>query len=148
MQEKSYSFVQIRSEVRYEFVSVSAEKEVKKVVTFVPTEIDNVYNLALLDELPDGTTSDTTETKNNDMITVLATVIKIIDDFLDKDNNALVFFQGSDERRQRLYQIVISRELDEIQKQFWVFGGNDSTPEPFVKNKNYEFFLISKLKIR
>jgi hypothetical protein len=144
MQEKGYSFVQIRSEVRYEFVSVSAEKEVKKVVVFSPIENQRFYNLALLDTLPNGQLSDITETHNQDMITVLATVIKIVDDFLDANPQIVVLFKGSDERRQRLYRIIIGRELTLIQQKFRVFGGKDNIIEPFRENQPYQFFLISK----
>lgn len=144
MQEKGYSFVQIRPEIRYEFVSVSDEKEVKKVVVLSPIENQQFYNLALLDTLSNGQLSDIIETNNRDMITVLATVIKIIDDFLDNNPNIIVLFKGSDERRQRLYRIIIGRELKHIQEKFKVFGGKNSSIEPFEENQPYEFFLISK----
>jgi len=49
MNETSYPFGQTRAEFRYEFTSVSKQKEVRKVVLFSAGEDDQFYNLALLD---------------------------------------------------------------------------------------------------
>ena len=84
MNEDSYSFEHPRIEYHYEFKSISTEREVRKIVSFTLTDLVDVYNLALLDVLPDGQTSDMTETKNKDMILVLATVVQIIIDFFSK----------------------------------------------------------------
>lgn len=74
---------------------------------------------------------------------VLATVIRIIDDFLHQYPNAIVLFRGSDERRQRLYRLIINRELSEIQKKFIVLGGfDDLQPESFQADQQYDYFLI------
>lgn len=145
MQESSYPFSLARTELRYEFESISTNKTIKKVVLF--TAIDDhkqFFNLALLDVLPNGQTSDLSESKNQDMITILATVIKITIDFLDKNQQAIVLFQGSEQRRQRLYRILVNRELIAIQDQFNIFGSLNDQVEPFQSNRPYDFFLITK----
>ena len=144
MNESPYLFTQPDITYRYEFTSVSTQKEIKKVVVLTLTELENVYNLALLDILPDGETTDMVESKNKDMTIVLATVIKIITDFLDKNPKVYVLIQGNDAKRQRLYQILINRDFESINKYFKVLGGNDSLIEPFQKNHSYEFFIVSK----
>ena len=146
MNENAYSFKDPRIEFHYEFRSVSAEKEVQKVVSFTLTDISGVYNLALLDVLPDGQTSDITETKNKDMILVLATVVQIIIDFFSKNPGVYVLIRGSDSKRQRLYQILINREWDIIKEQFEVLGGNGLNLENFETNDTYEYFIISKIQ--
>ena len=73
MEEKSYPFSVITNEYKYEFLSISETKQVKKVVLFTKVSRENVYNLALLDELENGELSDNTETNNNDLQTVLST---------------------------------------------------------------------------
>lgn len=145
MNEVPYSFEPPRIDFRYEFISVSKQKQVKKVVHFSPTDVEGLYNLALLDVLYDGKTSDLTETNNKDMNTVLATVVQIIIDFFDKNPTNFVFIQGSDARRQRLYQIVINRELELIQKHFRVLGYDGKNIEVFQSGQPYEYFIISKL---
>lgn len=144
MNERPYSFSPPRIDFRYEFTSVSAQKEVRKLVHFSPTDEDEFYNLALLDILDDGSTSDLTDTNNYDMPTVLATVMQIIVDFFHKNPESFVFIQGSDTRRQRLYQIVINRELELIEKQFRVLGYSGTDIEIFQRNHPYEYFIISK----
>jgi hypothetical protein len=144
MDEQAYSFQEPQANYIYRFKSSSSEKEVTKLVKFTLTDTENVYNLALLDLLPDGQTSDITETKNKDMVTVLATVIKIVVDFLDKFPTVAVLFSGSDQRRQRLYRILIGRELQTIQKKFNVFGSIGNEIEFFEPNQAYDFFIITK----
>jgi hypothetical protein len=104
-----------------------------------------VYNLALLDLLPNGEKSDITETRNKDIRIVLATIIHIINDFFDKNHLAIVLFKGSDERRQRLYRIVISQEFPKLSQQFRIFGSIGEIIEPFEANRSYDFFLVTKL---
>lgn len=130
-------------EYRYDFVSVSADKEVSKIVLFTLTNSSGVYNLALLDLLPDGQTSDMSETKNKDMRTVLATVVQIVMNFLDKNPLSIVLFQGSDQKRQRLYRIIINQEFERINQQFRVFGSINGQIESFEPNRPYSFFLVA-----
>jgi hypothetical protein len=62
---------------------------------------------------------------------------------LNQYPTAILHFRGSDERRQRLYRLIISRELSEIQKKFIVLGGfDDFQPAPFQANQQYDYFLI------
>lgn len=144
MEEKPYPFALVRTEFRYEFLSISSKKEVKKVVLISQTDYLDIYNVALLDVLDNGETSDITETNNNDFKTVLATVIQIIDNFLSKYPKNYVIFKGSDERRQRVYRIIISRELSKINEKFQVFGIIEGIPIAFEANQTYDFYLIKK----
>ena len=146
MDETPYQFEQPTTEIRYDFVSISQEKEVAKRVSFTASNYQNIYNLALLDVSENGETSDITESRNKDMKTVLATVIRIIEDFLNRNNQNIVVFKGSDERRHRLYRLVIARELQEIQQSFHVFGSINGLqkPEPFRADEPYEYFIITK----
>lgn len=143
MEEKAYSFSHVRTEFRYEFFSTSDDKIVKKVVLFTETSASMVYNLALLDELQNGELSDISETNNKDLVMVMATVIQIIDEFLKINPDYFVIFKGSDKKRQRLYRIIISRELFKIQKKFDIFGGiGDDFITDFEPNKEYDFYII------
>ena len=144
MNELPYEFSLVKKEYRYEFLSVSTVKKVQKVVLLTQTQYPNIYNLALLDTMENGTLSDITVTDNNDLKTVLATVIKIIDSFLNENPNSFVIFKGSDDRRYRLYRIIISRELAEIQKSFKVLAIKNNEIISFSSETEMDFYLIGK----
>lgn len=61
MDEPVYPFEHPITEIRYDFKSISREKEVNKRVIFTTSDFQNVYNLALVDVLEDGRLSDITE---------------------------------------------------------------------------------------
>lgn len=144
MTEKPYPFSLTRTEFRYEFVSVSQDKAVNKVVLFTQTDSPLIFNFALLDVLENGKMSNVSVTNNDDLRTVLATVIKIIEDFLNKNQDRFVVFRGSDDRRQRLYRIVIGRELELLQQSFQIWGVVDNELTIFELNKEMDFYLIGK----
>ena len=148
MQENPYQFKRPTIEISYDFKSISQEKEVEKRVVFSTSDYQSIYNLALVDVLEDGTLSDIVETRNKDMKTVLATVVRIVEDFLNINPQNIVIFKGTDERRQRLYRLLIGRELTKIEERFCVFGGvkGNSKPQLFQRDVPYDYFIITKIK--
>lgn len=73
----------------------------------------------------------------------MATVIKIIEDFLSQNKDFLVEFRGGDEKRHRLYRIIISRELTKINEKFEVYGGkNEDFITKFEVNQQYDYSII------
>jgi hypothetical protein len=144
MEEQKYPFSLVQRELRYEFWSRSEEKEIKKIVIFTKVGYveDNFYNLALMDELANGDLSDISESRNNDMKTILATVFGITNDFLMKNPDAIVAFKGSDYRRHRLYRIALNREKERLSEKFIIAGYTDGEVYPFEINGEYEQFLI------
>jgi hypothetical protein len=147
MEEQKYPFKLIQPELRYEFWSRSEEKEIKKIVIFtkIGYKEDNFYNLALMDELANGDLSDISESRNNDMKTILATVFGIANDFLIKNPDAVIAFKGSDERRHRLYRIALNREIDRLSDKFIIAGYTNGEVYPFEVNGVYQQFLIQKI---
>lgn len=142
MQEQFYPFTLQDREFRYEFISKSPEKQVNKVVLLTLTDNHQVYNLALLDVLEDGSLCDLVETKNKDFKIVLATVFRVIIHFLEAKPSHYVVFSGSDSRRHRLYRIVLSKEQKEISKIFRVWGIVDGIYEEFCSDTDYQYYLI------
>jgi len=140
----TYPFTLPRTEVRYQFQSVSSQKITQKVVLFTETERPEVYNMALLDVLETGVLSDITITDNKDMRTVLATTMRITADFLGSNPGKIVTFTGSDDRRTRLYRILLSRELASIQQTFVVLGEVNHYIEIFQPNRPYSRFYTLK----
>jgi len=144
MNELTYEFSLVKKEFRYEFLSVSPLKEVQKVVLMTQTQYSSIYNLALWDTLENGTLSDMSVTDNDDLKTVLATVIKIINSFLNENPNSFDIFKGSDARRHRLCRIIISRELVEIEKSFKVLAIKNNEIISFASENEMDFYLIGK----
>ncbi|GAB4040548.1 DUF6934 family protein [Spirosoma jeollabukense] len=141
-----YPFVTLDSSedvVIYSFVSVSPEKTIQKLIFFTRSE-SGIYNMALVDLLESGELSDMSISNNQDMEIVLATVIRVLSDFLNRKSDAIVTFQGSTPERTRLYRIVISKFLPEIIFIFDVGGLTLSGEyEPFRPNQNYTGFVVS-----
>lgn len=94
---------------------------------------------------PEYMLSDITESRNKDMKTILATVMGIIINFLEANLGKIIAFKGSDERRQRLYRLIISRDLNELEKEFVILGiSSEGESEPFQSNRLYDYFVILK----
>lgn len=134
--------------VIYSFVSVSPAKTIQKLIFFTASE-PGIYNMALVDLLESGELSDTSISNNQDMETVLATVIQILSDFLHHKLDAVVTFQGSTPERTRLYRLIISKFLAEIVFTFDVGGVTLSGEyEPFRPNQNYTGFVVSLKELK
>lgn len=146
MQEESYPYTSNNRYFRYEFESVSDSKIVRKVVRITRTDVPNVFNLALLDILADGTLSDISESRNRDLRKILATVFRIIIDFYTHKPRAFLLFRGSDPRRHRLYSIVIAREFNLLSERFVIYGIKNDALWPFVQNSHFDFYLIEYRK--
>lgn len=143
MKQKYYKYLSDEECLWFEFESVSKQKTVKKVIVYSPFQ-DNIdiFNLGLVDELEDGSYSDKTVTNNDDMPKVMATVIRTLLRFFEKYPTKMVYIEGSTLERTRLYQIIIAREISEIEKTFTVYGLLDSVAEHFQKNQNYNAFVV------
>jgi hypothetical protein len=144
MDEQPYPFQRDSVEYSYRFESVNGQTVVQKLVLITATGRANIYNLALLDELPDGELSDTVVTNNKDMPTVLATVFSIVADFLDRFPDYALVFRGSDARRDRLYRMVLGREFVRLNQVYEIFGFDGNQFVLFEANGSYQFFLIRK----
>ena len=62
---------------------------------------------------------------------------------LDEYPESKVYFYGSTSVRTRLYQILISKYIQEADNVYLVKGIKNNIEEIFVKNVNYDAFLIS-----
>ena len=76
MDNPFYDFQVLDEAQQFDFESVNKQRTIKKIVRYSATNIENLYNLSLVDILPDGLESDTSVSDNQDMKTVLATVFQ------------------------------------------------------------------------
>ena len=129
----------------YTFISEGKQGKILKMIRF--QEIDeSMFNLGFGDfiqstwQVDDKVVSD-----NGDMVKVLATVLEILDIFLNENPEISVFNTGSSPSRVRLYQIAITTNLSSLSKKYLISGFREGGWEDFQKNISYEAFLVQKL---
>ena len=142
MDKPAYPFKVSENGQYFEFQSVSIDKVVQKIVEFRELETPNIYNLALVDVKQDGTYDDMSVSNNQDMETIIATVIRTIQVFLTFQPKAKVLFMGSTPSRTRLYRGIINKYFEKAEPIYEIHGITDWVNEPFQGHKTYEAFLI------
>jgi hypothetical protein len=149
MQNEKYNLTFDSDLINFRFESVGQKGVIQKLVIFQKIdENQDIYNLAFgdLDEKTNEI-DDEIITNNGDSEKVLFTVASTIYIFTYKYPNARIVLEGSSKSRTRLYQIGISKFLDEIEEDFVVFGLIEKDWFLFEKNQKYEAFLIQKKRI-
>lgn len=129
----------------FEFNSFGPKGRIRKIVQFTKTNWKDIYNLGFGDKNENtGEISDFSISNNSDSNRVLVTVASSVSAFTIRYPNLWVYATGSTDSRTRLYQIGISRHLDEIQLEFEIFGLRENEWIPFLRNINYEAFIIKR----
>ncbi len=149
MQNDKYSFSFDTDLINFRFDSVGTKGVIPKLVMYQKIDEDpDVYNLAFGD-LDENTNDidDTIITNNGDSEKVLVTVASTVLVFTHKYPDAWIVLEGSSKSRTRLYQMGISKYLEEIKNDFNVFGLIGKDWFIFEKNQRYEAFLIHKKHI-
>ena len=143
MRYETYLLETRESMMTFEFISKGPKGSVKKRVQYTKFKQGNFYNLAFGDVNKNNDIDDKTVTHNNDTHKVLATVAKTVYTFLEKYPNAAIYVKGSTFARTRLYRMIISNNLEEINEQFKVFGFfDDKGWVVYEKNNDYSAFLV------
>ncbi|HEY4198818.1 MAG TPA: hypothetical protein VGM63_24930 [Mucilaginibacter sp.] len=137
-----------RNLTTFEFISEGPKGRIPKLIQFMPTNYENLYNLAFGDKHSEtGEIDDLVVSNNNDSELVLATVVATMYAFTDKYPDALVYATGSTKARTRLYKIGISKYFEDAENDFDIYGQIHDEWELFVKGKDYEAFVV-KRKLR
>lgn len=137
--------------LEFEFLSTGPKGKIKKMVRFTAMETADpsleIYNLAFGDyKDADNIIDDLVVSNNKDPQKILATVAEAVMSFTDGKSEAFVFAQGSTPARARYYAMGIAANLDELRRNFEIWGNVDGQWEPFQRNKRYEA-LLAKRKI-
>ena len=104
MKGNFYDFEGSPDALRFEFDSISPQKQISKVVEYTPLPQNlNVYNLGFGDKKEDDTIDDLVVSNNKDMELVLATIIQTMFKFFEARPDKTLIFLGSTESRTRLY---------------------------------------------
>ncbi|MGG7665839.1 DUF6934 family protein [Dyadobacter sp. BHUBP1] len=149
MQLNTYPLLKNEDLKSYYFWSTGPNGTIKKVIVFQLVDPEQaLYNLAFGD-LFEGAEilNDLVITNNGDTRVVLATVGKAVVEFLEDFPNATIVAVGSTPVRTRLYQINISRFINEILQEFVVEGYFDGSWELFEGNTNYDAFMLKKKRL-
>jgi hypothetical protein len=143
MNDPFYDFTVLDEAHRFDFLSIG-RTAIHKAIVYNATQIPNVYSLMLADIEQDGELNVYSISNNGDMRHILATVYKSIVHFLNLRPNAIIAFTGSTSSRTRLYRSGTSIHLNELRKNFQVFGQKNDAPEPeaFMPGNDYEYFVI------
>lgn len=140
-----YELVAEKSLQVYEFVSEGPKGQIPKLIKFSETALKGFYNLAFGDKNFDtGDINDKAISNNGDSEQVLATVVAAVYSFTDANRDVWVYATGSTKSRTRLYRMGLSKYMDEVQKDFYVFGQLEGEWEEFRFDIDYTAFVVKR----
>ena len=129
----------------YEFLSEGLKGKIVKLIQFTATNYHDVFNLAFGDkDAKTGQIDDKVISNNGDSEMVLATVVSAIYAFTDKHPDCWIYATGSTKSRTRLYRMGITKYMKEVKQDFEIFGEINKAWESFVKEIDYESFLVKR----
>jgi hypothetical protein len=150
MRLEKYESKANKTETKYTFISQGPNGNILKGIEYSKTKVygfRNVYNLAFGDiDLNSGEIDDLVVTNNQDREKVLATVANTVIIFTKRRPKAHIYIRGSTRPRTRLYQMAISKYLDELSENFDIKGQFKEIWLPFNKTTNFDAFLIIRKK--
>lgn len=129
----------------YEFCSEGPKGKIKKIVQFFRFTMDGreYFNLFLGDwDEEVNSANDFIVSNNQDSQKVLVTVAQIVLEFTKCFPNAIIYAKGNTPSRTRLYQMGISKHWFEISELFTVLGQINNKWQLFLKNVNYDAFMV------
>lgn len=132
----------------FEFKSVGPMGVITKIVSYKKINSEGLYNLGFGDKDEEtGFVNDLAVTNNQDSKKVLLTVSKTLYLFTEKEPDAMVLVMGSTDARMRLYQMGISNNLADIEKDFSILGFTDGAWQIYRRNITYQAFLARRKKV-
>jgi hypothetical protein len=130
----------------FEFDSIGSKGKVTKIIQYTEMSVKGYYNLGFGDlDIETKEVNDEIVTNNGDGQKVLATVVSTVYAFTGKNPEAYVYATGSNDARTRLYRMGITNNLEELKKDFLVYGlRNDEEFETFIVGEDYLGFLVTR----
>ncbi len=145
MKVEKYELESVGEFAIFEFVSEGPKGMIRKRIEFQKTYDPLIFNLAFGDKNPiTGEIDDTVVSNNGDSEKVLATVVDAVYLFLDSYPNAAIYATGSTPARTRLYRMGITRNFDQMRKDFLVFGQIGNEFYSFEIGVAYECYLAHR----
>jgi hypothetical protein len=129
----------------FEFTSEGPRGQILKLIKFSETALKGYYNLAFGDkDIEVGDIDDRVVSNNGDSEQVLATVVSAVYMFTEVHRDVWVYATGSTKARTRLYRMGITKYIDEVEKDFYVFGQLEGEWEEFKKDMDYTAFVVKR----
>jgi hypothetical protein len=147
MKYEAYSDIRERRDLGvFDFISMGKCGTIPKRISFIPTALPYVYNLAFGNLKEDGKIDDISVSDNGDRNKILATLARVIDQYTRKYPERLIYFRGSTKERTRLYRMAVGLNLEELSETFDIYAemNNDFDFVPFHKNMEITAFLIKR----
>ncbi len=140
-----YELIAEKSLKVYEFTSEGPKGQIPKLIKFSETALKDFYNLAFGDKnFNTGDIDDKVISNNGDSEQVLATVVAAVYSFTDLNREVWVYATGSTKARTRLYRMGISKYIEEVQKDFYIFGQLEGEWEDFEIGVDYTAFAVRR----
>jgi len=145
MKVEKYQLKSESSLTTFEFISEGPKGLIRKRIEFQTTTDPRLFNLAFGDKnLTTGEIDDQVISNNADSEKVLATVIGAVYAFFDQHPDTFVYAKGSTKARTRLYRMGISRYLEEMRRDFYLYGQAGEDFFPFQLGTEYDGFLTPR----
>ena len=132
----------------FEFMSEGQNGLIRKRVEYSLTDKVNIYILSFGDvDSENDDFDDEVISNNNDTKKVLSTVASTVYLFTAVFPKAIIYAEGNNATRNRLYRMGISNNLEELQETFNVYGFIENKGWfEYEKNKNYSSFFVKRKK--
>lgn len=128
----------------FEFLSVGRRGVIAKRIIFAPTDFPDIYNMTYGDIDINNEINDLTISDNGDRNKILATLAYVIEEYLEKYPDRIIFFTGSTYGRTRLYRMAISINIEYLSSKFNIHCQTDNGIIEFEEHTQITGFLISK----
>lgn len=144
MDQLYYDVKEFQEGHRFEYLSIG-QTIIHKAIVFHEMKIPFLYSLTLGDIGSNGLVSFESRSNNGDMARSLATVYRTVEQFLTNNPRALIAFNGNTASKTRLYQMVISKYLDQFSERYLIWGirSDDDQRESFRRNQQYSGFFVT-----
>jgi len=140
-----YELVAEKSLRVYQFTSEGPKGQIQKLIKFSETALKGYYNLAFGDKNTEtGDIDDTVVSNNGDSEQVLATIVSSVYMFTETNRDVWIYATGSTKARTRLYRIGITKYIDEVKQDFFVYGQLEGEWEEFKKDIDYNAFVVRR----
>ncbi len=130
---------------RFEFISEGRNGSIRKLIEFQETTDAGLFNLAFGDkDMLSGKMNDLAVSNNGDTEKVLATVVAALYAFCKRYPMAFVYASGSTKARTRLYRMGISKFIEQVQADFFIYWQLGDEFFEFKSDIDYDGFLVQR----
>lgn len=144
MNQDSYP-ITVQEKIRYTFISEGINGYIIKAVIFQEMG-EGIYNLALLDYIPnENKWDDKSNSNNGDLPKIMRTVLVVILQFFEKNPNKIIYIEGNTEIRKKLYDRIIKNYYQDFSNQVGILVDTGlGLQQPFLDKTLNSFYLYKK----